>query len=401
MTMKTNDWLRQAVIYQIFIDRFCRGGKPARPHPAPAEQSPEFCGGNLQGVLEKLDYLSELGINTIWLSPFNPTPAYHGYHVTDFFGVEPRFGGERALEKLIRAARARGIRLIMDFVPNHVHCDHPWYQSARASQNSPYRNWFYWRKKGEPLTYLDYPELPKLNLDHPAARAEIIQTARHWVDRGMAGFRLDHALGPSLGFWREFRRALKAHNPSVALIGEVAFWGIEARHLATIRLPNKHHHNEAQQLGFDALAPAMREYAGVFDGLLDFQFQKIIELVARSPRRIPRAFIQDMLDRHYASFPETCVLLSFLDNHDMDRFLFEAGNDRRRLVQAAEIQFARASPPIIYYGTEIGMTQAKRISGDYGDLEARRMMKWQGQDRALFKTYQKLIQKWKERHGSK
>ncbi len=397
--MKPDHWLRAAVIYQIFIDRFYRGQSAGRSRVELDERRPVFCGGNLQGVTEKLDYLGDLGINTIWLSPFNSTPAYHGYHVTDFFGVEKRFGGRRALEKLVQAARSRRLRLIMDFVPNHIHRDHPWFQSASADKKSRHRPWFYWRKNGGCLNYLDYPELPKLNLDHPDARAETIRAARHWLDCGIDGLRLDHALGPSMGFWREFRRSLKAHHPEVALIGEVAFWGIQPQHLNTLRLPNKRSHLLAQQLGFDVLAPAMREYAGVFDGLLDFHFQKVLELVARSQTRIPRAFIQEILDRHYASFPKSCVLLSFLDNHDMDRFLFEAGNNNSRLKQAAEIQFAQPSPPIIYYGTELGLSQAKRISGDYGDLEARRMMPWKTPDRTLFKTYQRLIWNWKQLHG--
>lgn len=395
------DWLSTAVIYHIFIDRFCRGRSLGHSEKPPDEEKPTFCGGDLQGVAEKLDYLSDLGINTIWLSPFNQTTAYHGYHVTDFFKVEERFGGSRGFQKLVKAAQSRRIRLIMDFVPNHVHRDHPWFQEARANKKSQYRDWFYWRKNGDYLKYLDVAELPKLNLDHPQARSQMIKAARYWMEQGIEGFRLDHALGPSIGFWRQFRHAVKTHKPEAVLIGEVAFWGIQPHHLDTLRLPRKQFHFQAQQLGFDVLQATMREYAGVFDGLLDFYFQKVLKLVARSSRRIPRALIQEMLDQHYASFPKNCCLLSFLDNHDMDRFLFEADNNHARLRQAAEIQFAQSSPPIIYYGTEIGLSQAKRISGDHGDLEARRMMKWRDGDQELFKNYQRLIQGWKQNAGSR
>ena len=158
----------------------------------------------------------------------------------------------------------------MDFVPNHVHRDHPWFQEARGNKRSRYRNWFYWRRNGDYLKFLHFPELPKLNLEHPEAREQIILAAQHWLDRGVAGLRLDHAMGPSLGFWREFRRRLKAHSPDAALIGEVAFWGIEPRHLPTLRLPHKRFYLAAQQQGFDTLAPTMAEYAEVFDGVLDF-----------------------------------------------------------------------------------------------------------------------------------
>ena len=398
--MSQGDWLQRAVIYHIFIDRFFRGGSVEHHQKSPEDGKPVFCGGNLQGVAEKLDYLLDLGINTIWLSPFNRTTAYHGYHVTDFFTVEERFGGEVGFQRLVKAARSHHIRLIMDFVPNHVHRDHPWFQQARADKTSRYRDWFYWRKNGDYLKYLDVAELPKLNLDHPEARDQMIKVAKHWLDQGIDGFRLDHALGPSIGFWREFRRAVKAQKPEAVLIGEIAFWGIQQQHLATLRLPRKQHHFQIQQLGFDVLQATMREYARVFDGVLDFYFQKVMELVAKSRRRIPTALIQEMLDPHYASFPKSCSLLSFLDNHDMDRFLFEAGDSHTRLQQAAEIQFAQPSPPIIYYGTEVGMSQANRISGDHGDLEARRMMIWKDRDQALFKTYQRLIREWKKNHGS-
>lgn len=399
--MDHGDWLRRAVIYHVFIDRFFRGRILGQHQMPPNEAKPAFCGGNLQGVVEKLDYLLDLGVNTIWLSPFNQTTAYHGYHVTDFFRVEERFGGRPGFQQLVKAAQSRRIRLIMDFVPNHIHRDHPWFQQARADKKSRYRDWFYWRKTGDCLKYLDVEELPKLNLDHPQARLQIIKAARYWLDEGIDGFRLDHALGPSISFWQEFRHAVKTHKPQAVLIGEVAFWGIQHHHLVTLRLPRKHFHFQAQQLGFDVLQTTMREYADVFDGLLDFYFQKVLKLVAKSKRRIPKALIQDMLDQHYASFPKSCCLLSFLDNHDMDRFLFESGNNHIRLRQAAEIQFAQSSPPIIYYGTEAGMSQVNRINGDHGDLEARRMMTWGDGDQLLFKTYQRLIQGWKQNARSR
>ena len=142
--MNDSHWVKTAVIYHIFIDRFFRGG--SRSNHIGDETKPVFCGGNLQGVTEKLDYLSDLGINTIWLSPFNQTTAYHGYHVTDFFKVEKRFGGLKAFRQLVRAARSRRIRLIMDFVPNHVSIEHPFFKQAIRNARSPFRRWFYWKK---------------------------------------------------------------------------------------------------------------------------------------------------------------------------------------------------------------------------------------------------------------
>jgi glycosidase len=391
-------WLQKAVIYQVFIDRFHRGGRRSATRRPPDDQ-PEFCGGNLQGVVEKLDHLSGLGVTAIWLSPFNKTTAYHGYHVTDFFKVDERFGGMEGFQALVRGARSRGMRLIMDLVPNHVHESHPWFQAARNNRRSPYRRWFYWQRNGAPLCFLDVAELPKLNLDHPEAREEMIRAARFWLDQGIDGFRMDHALGPSLDFWRAFRGAIKRHREDAVLFGEVWFSGIQRHHLPTLLLPDKRFYFLARQLGMDVQDAIMREYAGVFDGLLDFTFQKLLTTHVAGKRKMSDRRLQDLLDEHYAGFPEHVSLLSFLDNHDMNRFMFEAGGDRSRLKRALTVQFAQKAPPILYYGTEAAMNQTGPVSGDHGDLQARRMMPWGGAEGPLFKTCCRLIAQWKRCHG--
>jgi glycosidase len=392
------NWLRNAVIYHVLIDRFNAGDNAkSRQRPGVADQ-PVFCGGNLQGVTKKLDYLADLGITAIWLSPFTRTAAYHGYHVIDFFRVEDRFGGPKALQKLAKGAHDRGIKLIMDFVPNHVHVSHPFFRRAQRNPNSPYRPWFYWRKGNDYLKFLDFGELAKLNLDYPPAREHVIRAARHWLEQGIDGFRLDHALGPSLDFWQAFRRDVKAFRPNAALFAEVLFAGVKRSCLPTLNLPDKHFYLMAHQLGFDVLDATMKEYADCFDGLLDFTFQKLLKnMVGQAQKELPLGTIQKALNRHFARFPEGCCLLSFLDNHDLNRFAFEAGGDLKRLSRAIEIQFHQKHPPIIYYGTEIGMSQAGPISGPHGDLRARAMMRWDNPNPRLTRTYQKLIRQWKER----
>jgi glycosidase len=285
----------------------------------------------------------------------------------------------------------------MDFVPNHVHETHPWFVEAKRSKRSRYRDWFYWRQNGDYVKFLDVGELPKLNLDHPAAREQIIKAAEHWMEEGVDGFRLDHALGPSFDFWDAFRRRLKEKNSEVVLVAEVYFWGIQRMFLPTLQLPDKRFYYLAQQLGFEVLDATQREYAWAFDGLLDFQFQRLLKThIAHGRRKLPDSELQDKLDEHYASFPDNCRLLSFLDNHDMNRFLFEAGGDKARLRRAMEIQFSqRGSPPIIYYGTEIGMGQSGPIQGPYGDLRARRMMAWHDKDESILKSCRHLIREWK------
>ena len=202
-----------------------------------------------------------------------------------------------------------------------------------------------------------------------------------------------------MNFWRKFREAIKAHSPDAPLIGEVLFTGIERRHLPTIHLPNKFFYLHQSQQGMDVLDATMKEYASIFDGLLDFSFQRLlVKHIAHAKPLAPKAQIQKLLDQHYAAFPKNCALLSFLDNHDMNRFLFEASGDKKRLQQAAEIQFAQTCPPIIYYGTEFGMSQTGPIAGPHGDLRARSLMTWDKPDWNLFKTYQRLIAKWKQLH---
>jgi glycosidase len=398
LTMSSPCWLNKSVIYQVLIDRFFCGEGAKERDCVPPDDQPVFCGGNLQGVAEKLDYLEELGITALWLSPFARTASYHGYHTTDFFAVEDHFGGFAGLYKLVRAARARGIRLIMDFVPNHVHETHPWFLDAKNSPHSHYRDWFYWLRHGDYLKFLNFAELPKLNLDHPEARETLIQAAQFWLDQGIDGFRLDHVIGPSLDFWIEFRRRLKEHRSDTVLFGEAYFWGIPPGCLSTLCLPHKWKYLLMQQLGIDVFDATMREYVEVFDGLLDFTFQKILKTeVALARQKQSDAYIQDKLDSHYSRFPEQCALLSFLDNHDMDRFLFNAGGDKARLLRALEIQFKQKSTPILYYGTETGMSQKAPARGYHGDLQVRRMMDWDHPDPQIGRACRNLIQEWKSR----
>jgi glycosidase len=396
------DWLKRSVIYHVLIDRFYGSDAGRRAVAKRQEREPVFCGGDLEGLARKLPYLQELGVTALWVSPFTQNAAspraYHGYHTTDLFKVDSRFGGEEGLAAFLGAAKSAGIKVILDFVANHVHRDHPLFRAALADRRSPYRNWFCWDARGRPLTFLHFGELPKLNLEHPEARRHVIEAAWHWIQRGIAGLRCDHALGPSLGFWREFRGTLRARAPEVALIGEVAFIGLRGDDLRTIQLPNKEAYFLAQQRKIDVLDATMKEYVGVFDGLLDFEFQRLVKTRIAWPRRKARAAeVQGLLDHHYAEYPSGCSLLSFLDNHDQPRFLFEAGNRRDRLLQAARLQFQQAQPPVIYYGTEIGMSQEGPFSGDYSDLKCRRMMRWEEPDGEILAEYRSLIAGWKGR----
>lgn len=391
------DWWHEAVFYHILIDRFRRGGdEPLLGDPA----KPVFCGGNLAGVAESLDYLRDLGITALWLSPINSTAAYHGYHVTDYEDVDQRFGGMAAFEALIQAVKP-DIRIILDWVPNHVHRTHPFFRQAAASKRSRYRDWFSFDVHGNYLSFLGFTELPKLNLDHPEAREYMITTALRWIDLGVDGFRLDHVVGPSLEFWREFRDAVKRHSPSTFLLGEATMMGIRYKELKTLRIRRKHWHWLRSQLGGPGCAGVMREYAQVLDGLLDFEFQRMVKVHVAHPAREPSLDkTQALLNAHYAKFPANCVLPAFLDNHDMNRFLYEAKNKKERLRLGAELQFRQRHPPIIYYGTEVGLSQSHPIVGPHGDLAARQMMPWKNQDKELLAFFVDIIHRRGGRYSS-
>lgn len=135
----TPKWFDNSVVYQIFIDRF------AGFESTEGWTRPKFIGGDLQGIIDKLDYIEELGVDVIWISPFYETSAYHGYHITDYFSVEPNFGTEEDLEELIEEVHSRDMKIIADFVPNHCSWEHPYFIDAQENEDSKYRDWFYFK----------------------------------------------------------------------------------------------------------------------------------------------------------------------------------------------------------------------------------------------------------------
>ncbi|MBN1159042.1 MAG: hypothetical protein JXA61_06640 [Bacteroidales bacterium] len=358
-------------------------------------------GGNLKGILEKLPYLHELGINTLWLSPVNETSAYHGYHITDFYKVDRHFGKEKDLIALIEAAHRLNIRVILDFVPNHCSRKHPFFQEALADHKSPYRKWFYFKSQSNKyLCFLDFRELPKIRLGNRDARNHIIGAALYWLGKGTDGFRLDHAIGPEHDFWKVFSTEVKIRNPEAVLIGEAWMEGIKFSHLKTIRVRNKY-----LRWLYD-LKPRQiqQEYAGELDGVLDFYFRYLItEYIARKEHPADcREILLGKMKEHYDFFPEAYFLPSFVDNHDMSRFIYEAGQNKAKLKQALEIQFSLPQPPVLYYGTETALTHDAPVdlSVPYSDLQARKPMPWHSLDLDMVNFCRDLIARRKRKKPS-
>jgi len=388
LSMTGVNWFKKAVIYQILIDRFA-GFKTKD-----GWDKPGFLGGNIKGIIEKIPYLRDLGVNTIWISPFYKCSAYHGYHITDFYSVEPHFGTQTDLKKLITMIHKNDMRIIADFVPNHCSNQHPFFLDAQKNKNSEYIKWFYFKRwPDEYLCFLSIRDIPKINLNHEPACDHIINAAKHWLNLGFDGYRLDHVIGPSHRFWKTFRKKIKAEYPEIVLIGEAWMIGIKYRELRTINIRWKF----LKWLLGSSPDFLLKEYIGELDGVLDFRMQEILKQhVAWKPLFHQKKELWAEIKKHYNKFPEEYYLPVFLDNHDMNRFLFECNNNVDKLKNAAEIQFNLDQPVIIYYGTEKGLSQNKSIWEilNYGDLQAREPMIWDDTENDLFMFYKKLIAKY-------
>ncbi|MRR30824.1 DUF3459 domain-containing protein, partial [bacterium] len=332
------------------------------PH---VEDKPSFkCNGTLNGITAKLDYLKELGINCLWLTPIFPSPSYHGYDATSFFEINPRLGTKEDFRKLVDEAHTRNIRILMDFVPNHWSNEHPTFEDAQEFPNSTYREWYTFHKwPNDYKTFFGVRNLPQINLRHPEARNHVLEAAKYWLDFGVDGFRVDYCIGPSPDFYAEFRRVTRTAKPDCWTFGEaidppdsqIAFWG-------------------------------------GMDGSLDFMMVEAFRAAFASRKWNARQF-NDFLTRHEAFFPAEFSRPSFLDNHDMNRFLWMAGGDKRKLRLAALCQFTLKGPPIIYYGTEAGLSQERdmRQGGFAKHEEGRLPMPWNAkQDTELLMYYRGL-----------
>ena len=357
-------WAREAVIYHIFSDRFHPG--TGRDWTQTAHLS-DFCGGTLWGIRDKLDHILDLGATAIWLSPTWPSTSYHGYDVTDYQAVSKRLGGEDAMRALVKKAHAHGIKIILDLVANHLSYEHPYFVEALAKPESPYREHFVFDESEIGYrTYFGVRSMPQINLTNEATRKWMFDIARFWLTEfEVDGFRLDHAQGPGPEFWTEFQMACKQSNAESFCFAEV------------VEPPSE-----------------MLQYAGRVDGLLDFNFNETVRRAYGYGSLTSEAF-GIFLRRHLDFFKGSGMLLpTFLDNHDMKRFLYTAGEDKGKLKEAAELQFRLPGPPIIYYGTEVGMTEFQTDDPHDRLVGCRAPMVWNHeQDRELFSFYQDLIRK--------
>jgi glycosidase len=362
-----NNWLSEAYIYHILIDRFY-GESLSEP------EKPHFAGGTIAGIIEKIDYIKSLGVNCIWISPFYKGISYHGYHITDYYSVDEHFGTIGDLEKLIAVVHQNGMKLIADLVPNHCSTEHPFFIDAKTNKKSKYRKWFCFNEStGEYLSFLGFKELAKINLDEPEARRYFIDNARFWLSKGLDGFRIDHVIGVSRSFLTNLSSELKAINPSAKLIGEAWIEGIRKTHFNTMRIKNTLFH---KHFGISQ-EKVQQQYEGLLDGVLDFEARNII-LQKYLGEDKSEDEVLTALQKHFRKYKKDYSLVQFLDNHDTNRIMFECGNDSKKVKKMFSVLKKCKQPIVIYSGTEQALTHKESIfSGKpYADLDVRQPMDW-------------------------
>lgn len=372
-TFQTPDWVKDAVFYQIFPDRFAQSEKVHKPaHLEPWDAPPTyhgFKGGDLLGIVEHLDYLQELGITAIYLNPIFQSAANHRYHTFDYFQVDPLLGGNEAFHALIDAAHKRDIRIVLDGVFNHA--SRGFFQFNHILENgraSPYLDWF--RVYGFPLhayqehrppnysAWWNLHALPQFNHDNHQVREFLWRVGEYWIEQGADGWRLDvpNEIGTP-GFWEEFRRRVKAVNPDAYIVGEI--WDDARIWLKGDR--------------FDAVMNYLftKTCIGFFAGR-HLDHSQVTEVgYAPVPMLNAEEFakrVESLLDR----YPREAALaqLNLLDSHDTARFISVASGDRSSLKLATLFQMVYVGAPCIYYGNEIGMVGRK-------EPDSRRGFPWQ------------------------
>lgn len=361
------DWVRQSVVYQIFLDRFHPGTVDGQWQKR--EGPTGIHGGTLRGVVQALPYLDDLGVTCLWLSPLTASPSYHRYDTTDFVSVDPALGSNDDVRTLVAVAHDRGMRVILDFVPTHCSWEHPAFIDAQRDPLAPSASWFTFEEHPDRYRMFSglVPSMPLINSQNSGARAHLIASAVRWLqDYGVDGLRIDHAIGAGMDFYVALREALLGVNAEAFTVGEV------------VDSPD-----------------CMRRYRNRLDALLDFPLSRALRQTFAAGLWDVRRFTS-FLSAYRTYLREGPGLLSFLDNHDLDRFLHLAGGDITRLKLAAMCQFTLPPTPIIYYGTEIGLSQEVDIAeaGWGGDAEVRRDMRWspEEQDLDLRDFYRRLIQ---------
>lgn len=368
------EWVKDAIFYQIFPERFCNGDESLNPEgclPWGSKPEPDnFMGGDLKGIISRMDYLAALGINCIYMTPVFASRSNHKYDTTDYMKIDPQFGTAEDLKELVDKAHEKGIRVLLDAVFNHSGVDFEPFQKALADNGSDYYNWFHFLAdkvtpedvakltapdpeirgtdgripfdKALYETFAHTPFMPKINTAHPAAREYFLQVGEYWVrECGIDGWRLDVSNEVDHRFWRDFADRIKAIDPEAYVIGEI--W-----------------HDSTPWLQGD-------QYDAVMNYPIQYLCYKFFADRTMTAREFQRDFGKVLL-RYTRQVNE--VMMNLLDSHDTARFINSCQGDKRRSLLAFGFLSTIPGAPLLYYGTEIGLT------GDQ-DPDCRKCMVWE------------------------
>ena len=370
-------WFDNIRIYHLLIDRFNGGWQ------VPPVSENVFCGGNLQGVINKLDYIKGLGFSAIMLSPIYKTANYHGYHTLDLDEVDPHFGTWEDYQQLIDQAHDKGMRIICDFVPNHCWYQAPIFQESLLANGGKHRNWFFFPKEDsdEFVSFLGFGDLPKFNLTNPEVVRFMTEKAERLVSMGVDAFRIDHALGQPHSFLQSFRQSMQAIRSDIVVFGEVWAQGIGPQLASQLYFKTKDRLNEFLNQETEPFSQdnLQADYVGTLDGVLDFAYRDILLEEIHAGRRIKgNQSLRSKIADHFAKYPADFKLVLFLDNHDTDRFMFDCHNDVSLLQEAIDLTKELPRPFSFLYGTEQLMTIKSTIfnAEPYADLRVRCCMDW-------------------------
>lgn len=365
MQIQTPDWVKHAVFYQIFPDRFAKSQTLRKRlhhhdrwedwHEMPTLRG--YKGGDLWGITEKLDYIQDLGINAIYFTPIFQSASNHRYHTHDYYQVDPMLGGNAAFQEFLEESHRRDIKVVLDGVFNHS--SRGFFFFHDVLENGPHSPWVDWFKvyewpvnayNGEyPANYEGWDNnraLPVFNHDNPEVREYIMEIAEHWIKLGVDGWRLDVPFEiRTPGFWQEFRDRVKAVNPEAYIVGEV--WGDSREWLDGTQ----------------------------FDGVMNYLFTgptiafaagdrvDLDQVYGRDYKPYPPLFAAEYARKIQAllalyDWQIQLTQLNLLASHDTARLLSIAGSDRASVELATLLLLTFPGAPSIYYGDEVGLPGA-------------------------------------------
>ncbi len=363
------EWAKDAIWYQIFPERFANGDTTIDPpNVQPWGGKPKrqnYFGGDLQGIIDHLDYLQSLGINALYLNPIFHSNTNHKYHTTDYYKIDPGFGTEETFKKLVSECHKRGMHIIIDGVFNHTGRDFFAFEDIKKNEaNSAYLHWFdvHGFPVGPPdkpnyTCWKGYGDLPKLMTDTPAVRNYIFDVTKYWMKTGMDGWRLDVPEEMSHDFWIQWRKLVKQENPNAMIVGEI--WG-----------------DASDWLRGDQ-----------FDAVMNYRFRNaVMDFFVDEMTNVTE--FDSVLKKIRSDYSQdgNLVLQNLIGSHDTERFLSLVSGDINTVRLAVLFQMTYVGAPMVYYGDEIGMEGGK-------DPDCRRTMVWEEQkwNRDLLGWYKKLI----------